>query len=217
MEIPIYIFSGLGADERVFQKIDFSASPVTFVRWIAPEENETIEAYAARLIQQQIKTENPILIGLSFGGIIAVEVAKQIAVKKIIMIASAKTKYEIPFYFRLAGILKLHKIVPSQVLKMSNCISEWFFGISTTFERQLFNQIVQDTDPIFLKWAIDKIVCWKNTYIAPNIRHIHGTKDRILPICFVKCDLEIAGGGHLMTLNKEKQLSQILQKELAEA
>ena len=39
----IYLFSGLGADERVFQKLDFSNYEVTFVKWIEPIQNEPIE------------------------------------------------------------------------------------------------------------------------------------------------------------------------------
>ena len=112
MKDKIFIFSGLGADQRVFQKLDFSGFDVTFVNWIIPFEKETIEHYAARLLDQ-ISGKNPILVGLSFGGIMAVEVAKQIETKKIILIASAKTKDEIPFYFQIAGKLNLQKLLPT--------------------------------------------------------------------------------------------------------
>ena len=94
----LYIFSGLGADERVFQRLDFSGFSPTFIKWIVPQDKETIENYATRLLDQ-ITTTNPTLIGLSFGGLIAVEVAKQIDTEKVILIASAKTKKEIPFYW----------------------------------------------------------------------------------------------------------------------
>jgi pimeloyl-ACP methyl ester carboxylesterase len=93
----LYIFSGLGADERVFQQLDFSGFSTTFIKWIVPQDTETIENYATRLLDQ-ITTTKPTLIGLSFGGLIAVEVAKQIDTEKVILIASAKTKNEIPFY-----------------------------------------------------------------------------------------------------------------------
>lgn len=41
----IYIFSGLGVDKRVFDKIDFSRLNVVFVDWIDPLKNETFESY----------------------------------------------------------------------------------------------------------------------------------------------------------------------------
>ena len=213
MTNEIYIFSGLGADERVFQKLDFSDFKTTFVKWIIPKEKETIENYSARLIDQ-ITTKKPTLIGLSFGGIIAVEVAKQIETEKVILIASAKTKTEIPFYYRFAGQLGLHKLLPTRLLKNSNFITNWFFGTNSTFDKQLLRQILIDTNPIFLKWAIDKISKWTNQIQTKNTFHIHGTSDRILPVKFVNCDLTIKNGGHFMTLNKSDELNNILRQQI---
>ncbi len=93
MNIEIYIFSGLGADERAFQRLDFSGYSINFIKWVLPNVKDTIESYATRLLEQ-IKTKKPILIGLSFGGIMAIEIAKQIETEKVILIASAKTKNE---------------------------------------------------------------------------------------------------------------------------
>jgi pimeloyl-ACP methyl ester carboxylesterase len=209
----LYIFSGLGADERVFQKLDFSAYSVVFIKWITPIENETIENYASRLLVQ-ITSTRPILIGLSFGGMMAVEVAKLIETKKTLLIASAKTSKEIPFYYRFAGKLGIHKMLSAKLLKSSNFLTNWFFGARTRFDKQILKEILIDTDSVFLKWAIDKIVKWSNKTLPANIFHIHGTSDRILPIKFVNFDVEINNGGHLMTLIKPQQLNDILKAEI---
>ena len=214
MSHKIYILSGLGADERVFQKLDFSGFDVTFVEWIVPQKNETIEHYATNLLIQ-IPTINPILIGLSFGGIMAVEIAKQILTEKVILIASAKTKNEIPFYFHFAGIFHLHKLVPTAFLKSSNFITNWLFGASTKEDKTLLKQIMMDTNPIFLKWAIDKVARWKNITQIQNIVHIHGTNDRILPAIYSNTDIKVLNGGHLMTLNKADEITKILRKLLS--
>ncbi len=213
MTKELYIFSGLGADERVFQKLDFSGFKTTFVKWIVPQDKETIEHYATRLLDQ-ISATNPTLIGLSFGGLIAVEVAKQIDTQKVILIASAKTKSEIPFYYRFAGRLGLHRLLPTGLLKSSNFVTNWFFGTSSTFEKQLLKQILNDTDPAFLKWAIDKVTCWTNQTQTKNIFHIHGTSDRILPLSFINCDQTLKNGGHLMTLNKADELNNIIKQQI---
>ena len=195
------------------QQLDFSGFSTTFIKWIVPQDKETIENYATRLLDQ-ITTTKPTLIGLSFGGLIAVEIAKQIDTEKIILIASAKTKNEIPFYYRFAGLFGLHKLLPTRLLKNSNFITNWFFGTSSTFDKQLLKQILIDTDPTFLKWAIDKVARWTNKTQTKNIFHIHGTSDKILPLSFVKCDLKIKNGGHLMTLNKADELNRILSQRL---
>ena len=213
MKDKIFIFSGLGADQRVFQKLDFSGFDVTFVNWIIPFEKETIEHYAARLLDQ-ISGKNPILVGLSFGGIMAVEVAKQIETKKIILIASAKTKDEIPFYFQTAGKLNLQKLLPTSLLKSSNFMTNWFFDASSSEDQQLLKQILNDTNPIFLQWALDKVANWTNSYQPKNIFQIHGDRDRILPLQFIKADVVVKNGGHLMTLNKSEELTRILRNDL---
>lgn len=206
----IYVLSGLGADERVFQKLDLSGFDVTYIQWLTPYANERIENYAQRLTSQ-IKTHKPILIGLSFGGMMATEVAKLIEVEQIILIASAKNRIEIPFYFRFVGFLKLHRLIPIQVFKSHNIFTNWLFGTSNKEDKELLKRIILDTDKAFLAWAIDKIVTWKSVELQSNLKHIHGTADKILPLCFVKSDVVIKDGGHLMTLNKAEEVTKAIR------
>ncbi len=211
MKPSIYLLTGLGADERVFHRMDFSEYSVTYIKWITPNHKESIESYAIRL-REQITVPNPILIGLSFGGMMAIEIAKHIETKQVILIASAKTKHEIPFYYRLAGLLKIHKVMPSGVLKKSNFLTNWIFGTTSSADRQLLKDILKDTDPAFLKWAIEKVLRWRNTHQHPNLFHIHGTSDRILPSTFIKCNVKIIKAGHFMTLNNAEELNRIIKE-----
>ena len=206
----IYIFSGLGVDKRVFDNIDFSGLNIAFVDWIDPLKKETFESYAKRISKDF--ESNSILIGLSFGGMLAVEVSKIIPVKKVILIASAKNKSELPKWFLLAGKLKLNQIVPSSLLKTTNFITNWLFGAATSAEKLLLKNIIKDTDPRFLKWAINQIVNWKNLSVPQNCIHIHGTNDRILPAKYLKVDYKIKNGGHFMTVNKAKEIEVIIKK-----
>ncbi|PRD46136.1 alpha/beta hydrolase [Sphingobacterium haloxyli] len=209
----VYIFSGLGVDKRVFQKIDFGNLDIEFVEWIEPRKDERIEEYAKR-ISQKIIVENPILIGLSFGGIIAVEVAKTLAIEKLILIASAKTRNEIPMLYRILGKLKIHNVIPASFLKSANCISNWFFGAQIPSDKILLKQILEETDNKFLYWALDKVVTWRNLQTPQNYVHIHGLNDRILPIKNIKTDYKIQGGGHFMTVNKSEEVSKLLKKSI---
>lgn len=206
----IYILSGLGADERVFRQINFSGYKANFIQWILPLDDESIENYASRLLSQ-INSGKPTLIGLSFGGMMAMEIAKQIETEQVVLISSAKTRREIPFYFKWIGFLRLHKIIPAPILKKSNSITNWIFGVTTEREKELLKIILSETNPIFLKWAIDKIVNWRNTLIHENIVHIHGSADKILPIEFVTCNFKIDSGGHLMVLDKAEEISVIIR------
>lgn len=205
----IYILSGLGVDRRVFDNINFGGLDVEFIDWIQPLENENLESYALR-ISRTITDKNPILIGLSFGGILAVEISKIKELKKIILIASAKNKFELPLIFRLAGKLKFNKLIPNSILKNQNSITNWLFGINSNSEKKLLKNILKDTDLKFLKWAINEIVNWKNEISPKKSFHIHGNKDRIIPIKNVITDFVIENGGHFMTVNKAKEIESII-------
>ncbi len=217
----IYLFSGLGTDKRIFQLLDLSDYDTVFVEWIVPQNNETIEEYAKKIIfQENFNSQNykPTLVGVSFGGMLAVEIAKLIPTEKVVLISSAKTKYEIPFYFRWIGKLYIDKIIPAKWLKHStkitDMITNWFFGAKSNFDKKLLKEIIKDTNEIFLKWAIGQIVRWRNTSKLKNIIHIHGTKDKILPIYFADYDHKIIDGGHFMTLNKAEEINKKLKEIL---
>ncbi|WP_312765718.1 alpha/beta hydrolase [Epilithonimonas sp.] len=207
----IYVFSGLGVDKRVFDNINFETLDVEFIDWIKPLENESLENYALR-ISKKINYVNPILIGLSFGGMLAVEISKIIKVKKVILIASAKNKFELPFVYRLFGKLNLIKLIPKKIFKQQNSLTNWIFGIETDSEKQLLKEILQDTDLDFFSWAINEIANWKNEAYPENYFHIHGNKDRIIPIKNVKVGFVIENGGHFMTVNKAEEIENIIKK-----
>ena len=207
----IYIFSGLGVDQRVFDNIDFGNLDVEFIDWIEPLKNESLDSYAKR-IAQNLTVPNPSLIGLSFGGMVAVEISKILQTKKIVLIASAKTKSELPEIYQVAGKLKINKLIPNQLLKKQNFITNWCFGLEIKSEKQLLKRILKDTNPNFLSWAINEILNWKNEVQLNNCLHIHGNKDRIIPIHNIKADFVIENGGHFMTVNKAEEIERIIKQ-----
>jgi pimeloyl-ACP methyl ester carboxylesterase len=207
----IYLISGLGADKRVFDFVDLSDFKINHVEWVPPLHHESIELYAKRL-SEQIKTSQPTIIGVSFGGMMAVEIAKIIDTDKVILISSAKTRYDIPFYFRMIGQLGINKIVPKILFKSINPLTYWFFGVKTDIGKDLLKKIINDTDEHFLYWAIDQIVNWRNTALLTNLTHIRGTDDRILPNSH--CDFKVNNGGHLMIIDQGKEISNLIRKIL---
>ncbi|WP_343558622.1 alpha/beta hydrolase [Sphingobacterium sp.] len=205
--------SGLGVDRRVFNKINFKGLKVTYLEWIAPISSESISCYARRL-STKITTESPVLIGLSFGGMVAMEIAKIIAVKRVILLASAKDDNELPKLYKLIGTLRLHRFIPTSILKSHHILSNYFFGVSSKEDKKLLKQILRDTDTKFLSWAINQIVNWKNKTFPNNLTHIHGSKDRIIPIRNVIPTFVIQGAGHFMTITHAKEIETLLQKIL---
>ncbi len=214
MKPTIYIISGLGADKRMFQNFSFDGFKVIYMDWISPLENETLQNYAFR-ISENINDENAILIGLSFGGILAVEISKIKRFKNIFLLSSAKTKYEIPLYYRVLGKLNLLKFLPNSLLKQTNFITNYIFGAKTDFEKNLLKDIIKNTDAKFMRWSLNQIIEWKNKDFGKNIIHIQGNRDLILPHYFIKYDYLIETGTHFMTLNQSEAIEKIIIENLS--
>ncbi len=206
----IYVFSGLGVDHRVFADIDFGSFEIIHIPWLQPLAKETIAAYAARLAAL-ITDHSPILIGLSFGGIIAQEVARIIPCKQIILIASAKNKSELPAIYRIIGISHLHHFVPGFLFTYAGRLTQWFFGVKTEDQKKLLATILQETNPVFRSWAINALLNWTRKDQAPgNIVSIHGSKDRLIPIRNVAAGFTLPGAGHFLTVTHAKEVSELL-------
>ena len=214
---PLYFVSGLGADERVFQWLRYEGYRPVHIHWISPEPNEPIADYAKRLTAQ-IQDECPILVGLSFGGLVAIEIAKQIDTKRVVLLSSAKNSSEVPFYFKLFRVFPLHRILPFKSLLWAvYWLLYWLFAPEGTDQKKLLKTILIETDPQFLKWALHKVVTWKNQEIPDNLVHIHGKSDRIFPYRFVNPNYGVEKSGHLMVMNRAEEVSDLLEQLILRA
>ncbi len=210
----IYCISGFGADERVFGKVDFGENDVHYIQWKIPEKKESIESYAARMCKE-ISHANPVLVGLSFGGMMAIEIAKLIPVEKIILVSSVCYRKELPFYMKLTSALNLNRLIPMKPYPILEPIENYNLGVEDKEQKKLLREYRQNLNLQYSNWAIDQVVNWQNKWTPPNFIHIHGTKDHIFPIKYIiKPDYIINKGGHLLLMNNADEVNEIFKKEL---
>ncbi len=205
----IYCISGFGADERAFSNLDFGNNDVHYLSWLLPIINESIEAYAKRM-SEQIQHENPVLIGLSFGGMMCIEIAKCINTQLVILISSIKSFYEIPLWMKLSAKAKLNRIFPLRSFKLIEPIENYNLGIENKEELNLVKEYRKNISQLYTNWAVNQILNWKNDWQPKNLKHIQGDKDRIFPIKYIKADYLIPGGGHFMIMNHSKEVNEII-------
>lgn len=206
-----YFISGLGADQRAFQRIVLPSSIIIkHISWVDPLKNESLQQYTKRIAEQIDTTQEFILVGLSFGGIIAIELSKILHPKKIILISSITRRKQLPLGYKIIGFLRLNLLIPGSFLKNPNFLVYRLFGVHKSRDKELLKEILRDSSPKYLYWAINQILHWKNQYTPPNLALIHGKNDRILPAKGVKPDKIITGAGHFMVYTHANQVNKFL-------
>ena len=91
-------------------------------------------------------------------------------------------------------------------------LAYWLFAPEGTDQKKLLKTVLIETDPHFLKWALHKVVVWRNEEVPENLVHIHGKSDRIFPFRFVNPDFTVDNSGHLMVMNRAEDISNLLEK-----
>jgi pimeloyl-ACP methyl ester carboxylesterase len=213
MKKPIYCISGLGADEKIFANLDIKGYELKYIPWIRPHKKESIEGYAKRM-SEYIKEDSAVLLGVSFGGMMGIEIAKQIPLRKLIIVSSIKSGSELPRWMKAAGTLKLDKLVPTSIHKYTETIGNSRLGVSNKEEKEMVRAYRRNADLVFVDWAITQILNWKNNWQPDNIFHIHGDRDKIFPVKKINPTFIIKDGTHMIIYNRAGEISEYIQKEL---
>jgi pimeloyl-ACP methyl ester carboxylesterase len=214
-KIALYIISGLATDERVFKNIHFPEyAEVHFIAWKKPLRKESLDEYVDRLLKEVDQSKQVVLLGLSFGGIVAQEMAKKMDPIEAVLISSVASPEEIPWYFRLLGRLKLNRIFPFGFFKFPNFFINWIFGAKSRDDKKLLAGILRDADTSLIRWSVEQLLSWRNKNKPESIFRIHGSKDRLLPLKNKNADCIIAGGGHLMVYNKANEVELVIESFL---
>jgi len=149
--MKLYGISGLGADERVFNYLELEVELLP-ISWIPVQKNESIESYAKRLSLVINQEEDFGILGVSFGGLIAVEISKKMDPQLTILVSSVETTSQLPFLHRAFGKLGILPLLPTLLFKPPKILANILFGAKN---KLLLNQIIEDTDLDFAKWAVN--------------------------------------------------------------
>ena len=211
-----YFISGLGADEKIFQRLRLPAGfEYYYINWIEPLNNESFHDYAQRLSQVIGRDKDFILIGVSMGGMMAIEISKFLQPKYTIQISSALNKNGLPLWTRLAGMSGISNLVSEKLLHSDTTHNYNFLGTKSEEDIELAKAMIRNTSITFFRWAVAKIVRWENDYIPTNLVRIHGTNDRIIPFPKEENVVSIENGTHFMVYNRAEEINKILEEKLA--
>lgn len=185
-----------------------------YLDWITPEKDESLSNYARRFASLIKNDDAFILIGLSFGGMLACEIARLRNPMKTIIISSLASSAELPWYFKQAGKIGLHKAVPIKLMKAGSIFKN-LMGANTKEDKAIIINYAKSADPNLVRWSLHAIFNWDHPQRLPGIIHLHGSNDRTLPVKYTHPNYIIKDGGHLMVFNKADEVNKILTEVLS--
>ena len=203
----------MGGDARMFQPQLAALPGATVPAWIATEPDESLPSFAARMARV-VDPGGPCFVGgASFGGMVAVEMARHLEARACFLIGSVRTPAELPprtrafrWFARRTGAHGL-EMVPGVAAALDALVSRWLSPAVGSMVRQL-----ADTDRRFFRWAALAVLQWKPSAESPvPVLQIHGNRDRMLPHRFTQPDVLVRGAGHLLSMSHGDEVTQFLR------
>tara|TARA_R110002020_G_scaffold17531_1_gene61496 strand:- start:1434 stop:2066 length:633 start_codon:yes stop_codon:yes gene_type:complete len=206
---------GMAANPKTFEylKLPKDKFQIHWLSWKIPNPNESLEEYA-KLMLTEVHHKEPILIGVSFGGVLVQEMAKIIKVKKLVIISSVKSKFELPRRMKYSRKLGLYRIAPVSIFKNVDGLAKYAFGEKAKSRVELYQKYLSVNDPVYLSWALEQMICWDQEKPPEDIIHIHGNADPVFPYKYIDGCIKVEGGTHVMIITKCKWFNENLPKLL---
>ena len=163
----------MGADSNMYPPAHYRhLSWVDFVNWPAYRGETTIEAMAERVIGEYYITADAIVGGASLGGMVAVQIAKMLKIRRVILIGSTAQSKDInPTLMKLSGFAHLAHVA----------LLQWIAGKLNHSGNNLFLSMFENADGEFMKAMAQAIPRWTGIGgYRCEIRRIHGARDRVI-------------------------------------
>lgn len=211
------LIPGMGADERLFEPqraggLDFEV-PVLPV----PQRNDDMATYAHR-VRDVLQLDGPcVLGGVSFGGMLACELAAISPARAVVLVASCRDRAPIPRYYYGAEVVS--RLLPDVLIRQRCAASSRLLASLEHLDRtqyELIRDMSQRVPVEFLRRTARMILTWPGAPPpACPVYHVHGRIDRVIPIKRLRPDMVIEDGGHLINMTHAEQVNHFITGCLA--
>lgn len=209
--LHVYMMPGMAANSAIFEHIRLPEDTfkVHYLEWLIPDRRETLKEYALRM-NTFIKHDNPVLIGVSFGGVVVQEMSKYLNVQRLIIISSVKCRDELPNRMRFAAKTGIYRLIPTGLMDYVDHFEKIAIGDFAKKRARLYRQYLSVNNKTYLDWAIEHMVLWECKKADEKVIHIHGDKDIIFPIEHIGKCIKVKGGTHIMIINRFRWFNRYL-------
>ena len=212
---PLILLPGLGGDSRLFRPQRAVFPQLVIPDWIEPQPDEPLVDYAARFARILDPGQPCFIGGVSFGGVVALEIATHLKTRECYLLGSIRSPKEVP------PRLKIFRSI-SNLIMIPKWLSPWALTCGGRWLNPMVRGVLHqlnDADDRFLRWAARAILKWTPSEGVARVRvvQIHGDRDRVFPYSHIFADKTIAGAGHLVSLTHADEVNQYLRERMAAA
>jgi pimeloyl-ACP methyl ester carboxylesterase len=205
-----YLIPGMGADNRLFHHFHLPNGNVHYLDWIPQGSSRNLSEYAS-LMAERITTERNIIVGSSMGGMVTVEIAKQIRPLGAVLVSAPTGRHEFPKRLKTLSALKFHRALNSkQVMRISR-LCDLFMGFKTPEQRAMFYDMLEGNGHEFLHFSVGAVLEWQNMTPPPvPFIQILGSEDKLFNPKKISNTHILQGSGHFTAFEKGKEVSKII-------
>lgn len=210
-KIHVYFMPGLAASPEIFEYITLPPQEfeMHYLDWFIPRPGMSLQEYA-RQMAALVTSPDPVLVGVSFGGMLVQEMMAYLKPRKVIIVSSIKSEREMPRRLLLARYTKLHKLLPTGMINNVEVLARFAFGDPVRKRLELYERYLGMRDKTYMDWSIDRIVHWDRKDPEPGLIHIHGERDSVFPMAYIGDCLAVPGGTHTMIIHRHKWFNERL-------
>jgi len=205
----IILFPGLGADPRMFgQQQRFFGDDLECPSWLLPKPGEAFDDYARRWALQLKPApgdDRPLFLGgVSFGGMVAMQMARHLRPTAVILIGSCRSAAAKPNRWQV--VRRVSDLIPNRflgrhVLSLAGLWVSFLDQLDST-HRALLVRMAADSDPHLIRFGGHACADWQfmsqDEPDFPPIHQIHGRLDSVIPLHLGDPDTIIPDGRHLI-------------------
>ncbi len=212
----LLLFPGMTPNPEVFSEQVAALPNTTIAEYIAPEPREPLTRYADRMATH-LESHSPDFVGgLSFGGIIGLEVACRLDVRGCFLISSVRCPSELPLRFRL-----LRSSRHPNFERMFARVGAMSVVASRIARIRALARLAKfaGEEGHWHRWASSAVLNWTPHPKIDSIcvSRIHGDCDRTFPIRNLQgpVDVAVRGGGHVLPMTHPQKVTDFMQSRMS--